>query len=126
METQPNQQPNISITNAQPQSGDHDLLLTLKAEVTTKLDRVISDVKDLKDDTVARIGALEQEKLNRTVFETYKAQATKDFEEYKKTTDSTIVDLTKTARSLQNWLYYGLGFCAAIEAGLVIYQIFKS
>jgi hypothetical protein len=51
------------------QQNDHDLLISLKAEVTTKLDRVIEDVKELKDNVAKRVTDLENEKVNKTEFD---------------------------------------------------------
>ena len=47
-------------------SPDHDLLLTFKAEVSTKLDRAIADIADLKNSTTKRVDALENEKADKT------------------------------------------------------------
>lgn len=44
---------------------DHDLLI----EIKTKLDRVISDVAEVKTNSINRIEALELNKLNITEFE---------------------------------------------------------
>src|SRR3954466_5880072 len=41
---------------------DHDLLISMNV----KLDRVITDVRDLNDSTTRRVSQLEQEKLDKT------------------------------------------------------------
>jgi hypothetical protein len=55
--------PTTQINFTPAQSNDRDLLLTIKAEMGTKLDRVISDVKDLKDDLTSRVSDLENQKV---------------------------------------------------------------
>ena len=50
-------------------SGDHDLLLSMKSEFGTKLDRVISDVAKLNDNYSNRIDALERGKISRVEYE---------------------------------------------------------
>lgn len=45
--------------------NDHDLLIAMKAEFSTKLDRVIQDVKDLNNNTAKRVHDLEEEKLDK-------------------------------------------------------------
>jgi hypothetical protein len=108
-------QPTVQINNPPAHSNDHDLLLTLKAEVTTKLDRVIADVKDLKDDIASRVSDLENEKLSKEEFDTFKTQ-----------NEATRTDHEDRIRSNTNWIQYGLGFAAAIDFILIVYQIYVS
>jgi ElaB/YqjD/DUF883 family membrane-anchored ribosome-binding protein len=44
---------------------DHDILIEIKTQVT----RLISDVKEIKDDTARRVDAMEQEKLSKDDFQ---------------------------------------------------------
>jgi hypothetical protein len=101
-------QPNIHIETGN--SSDHDLLLTLKAELGTKLDRVIVDVKELKDNVAARVTDLEQEKVSKNDFEDFKAAALRD-------QDSTADALA----SLQRLVYIGLGIVIALEFAITVY-----
>lgn len=55
------------------ESKDHDLLIEIKTQVL----RLISDVKDIKDDTARRLEVVEIEKLTRSDFEKWKKE---DFE----------------------------------------------
>ena len=84
-------------------NDDHDLLLTFKAEVSTKLDRVISDVKELKDNVAARVSALEEEKTNK-----------KDFDQYTENTDKKIDVLSRL-------VYIGLGIVIALNFAILAY-----
>src|ERR1700674_5313705 len=92
--------PNITIN--QPQNPDHDLLLTFKAEVATKLDRVISDVKDLKDNVAARVSDLEQEKASQR----------------------DVAAIQKAVGQLQRLVYIGLGVVLALQFSLMLYVTF--
>jgi uncharacterized protein YwgA len=82
--------------------NDHDILVSFKAEVGAKLDRVISDVKELKDNVAARVTALEEEKVNR-----------KDFDE-----------LSDSVTQLQKLVYIGLGIVLTLEFAISIYVAF--
>lgn len=64
------------------QTNDHDLLIAMKAEFSTKLDRVILDVKDLKDNTAKRVHDLEEEKLDKTEAERMAREAEKVHEDH--------------------------------------------
>jgi hypothetical protein len=102
------QQPNIHIETGN--SSDHDLLLTLKAELGTKLDRVIVDVKELKDNVAARVTDLEQEKVSK-----------EDFDDLRNAIAKYQDDTDKTISSLQRLVYTGLGIVLAIQFALLIY-----
>ena len=52
--------------NELPRQSDHDLLITLH----TKLDRAISDIRDLNDNSSRRITTLELGKVDKTDFKT--------------------------------------------------------
>jgi hypothetical protein len=128
--------PTVQINNPPP-NNDHDLLLTIKAEMGTKLDRVIADVKDLKDDLASRVSELEGEKLGTDEFTTYKnvvAAETKTYKdsierdrvEFKRAVDLTIDDHETRIRSNTAWIQYGLGTVAGIEVILFLYQLYKT
>ena len=123
-----------TVINNQPaaHSADHDLLLTFKAEVSTKLDRVITDVKDLKDDLVARVTDVEREKLNKAEFDTYsqqvekgKAQAQRDFEDYKKETQNKLDAQQEQIDFANNWIRYGLGALGLLNFALAMITVIK-
>ena len=100
----PDPQPTIQINNPPAsQSPDHDLLLTFKAEVSTKLDRVISDVKDLKNDSLSRVATLEEEKASE-----------KDFIDYCEKNDARYDQLSKL-------VYIGLGIVIALDFAVIAY-----
>ena len=101
-------QPNIHIETGN--SSDHDILLTLKAELGTKLDRVIVDVKELKDNFAARVTDLEQEKVSK-----------EDFDEFKEAIAKYQDDIGKTLFPLQRLVYIGFGIVLAIQFALLIY-----
>ena len=92
---------------------DHDLLLTFKAEVSTKLDRVISDVKELKDNVAARVSALEEEKLNQKEFQSVRADAEKLHSDHE-----------KRLRRLERWGFISIGALGLIEIVLNLYANF--
>lgn len=107
----PSQQPTISIQNTpNGQSGDHDLLLTLKAELGTKLDRVILDVKELKDNVAARVTDLEQEKMSKEEFDDFKEATMKRQD----ATDEVI-------SGQQKLVYTGLGIVIALDFAIYVY-----
>lgn len=86
---------------------DHDLLI----QINTKLERVITDVKELKDNVAARVAALEQEKINK--------------EEVKNLNDAAQVvhkDLGDRVRILERWGLISMGFLYAIQA---YFEFFK-
>jgi phage-related minor tail protein len=74
--------------------NDHDLLI----QIATKLDRAISDIKELKDNAAARIDALEQEKLNQKEFEGVRAAA-----------DKLHNDHEKRLRRIEKWGFLAIG-----------------
>jgi hypothetical protein len=45
--------------------SDHDILVSFKAEVGTKLDRAIYDIRDLKDNLVSDVAQLKAEKASQ-------------------------------------------------------------
>jgi hypothetical protein len=89
--------------------NDHDLLI----QIATKLDRAILDIKELKDNTTARVSALEEEKLNQRDFDTYKQEA-----------DARDSDKEKRLRRLERWGFMVVGVIGAVEIAIGIYQIF--
>ena len=109
-----------------PHSPDHDLLLTFKAEVTTKLDRVISDVKDLKDDLASRVSGLETEKLSKEDFDNFKTEFAKDFDEFKAEIKATDEKQQEQIDFANNWIRYGLGSVGLINFILLALQVYKS
>jgi hypothetical protein len=80
------------------EQNDHDLLI----KIETKLDRAIVDIKDLKDNTTARVTALEEEKASQKDLAT-----TQD-------------DLKKLSRLV----YIGLGIVLTLEFALTLYVAF--
>jgi hypothetical protein len=86
-----------------PDQSDHDILITFKAEVSAKLDRVISDVKDLKDNVASRVSALEEEKVNES-----------EFVEYRERNDDRYDRLAKL-------VYIGLGIVLTLEFAITVY-----
>lgn len=49
----------------EPTLCDHDLLIVIK----TQLDQVKTDIKEIKDNTAVRIAALENEKVEKEIFD---------------------------------------------------------
>lgn len=89
---------------------DHDLLIAMKAEFSTKLDRVIADVKELKENVADRVSALEIEKMNKEEAERYKEAADKihaDHEERLRVVESDKIP------KLENWRWYVIGITVA-------------
>jgi N12 class adenine-specific DNA methylase len=103
---EPQTQPTISIQNTPQASGDHDLLI----QIATKMDRAISDIKDLKDNTTARVTSLEEEKVNE-----------RDFKEYRDANDTRMDALSKKLDKVYSWVLLGLGGLGVIEFGLQLY-----
>lgn len=87
--------------------SDHDLLIT----VNTKLNRVIDDIKDLKDNTTQRVLALEAEKLN-------KEEALR----IKKENDDAHLDYELRLRRLELWGGMAIGALSLFE---IITRFFK-
>lgn len=82
------------------QQNDHDLLI----QIGTKLDRAILDIKELKDNTTARVTVLEDEKVNRVDY------------------DARINDHEKRLRRLERWGAIGIGALGIIQFLLNIYS----
>ncbi len=79
---------------------DHDVLV----EVNVKLERVISDIADLKDNTANRVDTLEKEKI--------------DIDEYNrriKQTDGLHEDHEIRLRRIEKWGLMALGALAIIQ-----------
>jgi hypothetical protein len=74
---------------------DHDLLI----QIATKLDRAILDIKELKDNTTARVTDLEEGKTDKTDFEM----------------------AAKKIDSLQRLVYIGLGIVLTLNVALIAY-----
>lgn len=98
--------PTTQINFPPAQSNDHDLLLTLKAELGTKLDRVIVDVKELKDNVAARVTDLEQEKVSKDEFDDFKTDAGESID------------------SLKKLVYIGLGIVVTLQFAIILYATF--
>lgn len=77
--------------------SDHDILIALKAEVTTKLDRVILDVKELKDNVAARVTVLEEEKASKADLD----------------------DTNNDVKTLSRLVYIGLGIVLTLQVALI-------
>jgi hypothetical protein len=75
--------------------NDHDLLI----QIATKLDRALVDIKELKDNTTARVTALEEEKVNKTDFDV----------------------AAKKIDSLERLVYIGLGIVLTLNVALIAY-----
>jgi hypothetical protein len=86
--------------------NDHDLLI----QIATKLDRAISDINELKDNTTARVTALEQEKLNQT-----------EFIDYKEQTDKILVAYGIKLDKVSSWVLMGIGALGVFEFIIQIY-----
>lgn len=87
--------------------NDHDAIVTLVAEVKNvrvDLSELRSDVKDLKNNTVARVDALEREKLEKA-------------EAYRLKQEADIVhgDHEKRIRLLEKWGWKIVGAAAVIS-----------
>ena len=76
--------------------SDHDILIALKAEVTTKLDRVILDVKELKDNVAARVTVLEE-----------------------KASKADLDDTNNDVKTLSRLVYIGLGIVLTLQVALI-------
>ena len=88
---------------------DHDLLVS----VSTKLDRAIEDIKELKDGMAARITALEQNKLDIQESTRFKSEA-----------DAIHDDHEGRIRTLESWGWKIVGAVAVIEP-VIAYFIMK-
>ena len=86
---------------------DHDILIEIKTQVT----RLISDVKDLKDDTARRVEKVEQDKMSRKEFE----EAQLDHEKAHKLHDSQLAKHEKRIDFLISAYWKAIGALAALE-----------
>ena len=80
--------------------NDHDLLI----QIATKLDRAILDIKELKDNTTARVTALEEEKLNQ-----------KDFRAARYDDQVFRADHEKRLRRLERWGFIAIGALGLVQ-----------
>ena len=85
--------------------NDHDLLIQIK----TTLDRAILDIKELRDNTTARVTALEEEKIGQ-----------KEFYDYKSNAEEQRDDHEKRLRRLERWALLLIGALSLVE---IIFQI---
>ncbi len=91
--------------------NDHDLLI----QIATKLDRAIQDIKELKDNTTARVSALEDEKANKI-----------DLSSHEKLGSAVHSDHEKRIRRLERWSLLALGALGILEFLIqVIANIYK-
>lgn len=115
------------------QTSDHDLLIA----VSTKLDRVISDVRDLKDNLVSRVELLEKNSLdNEQYYQKHQAlqsdvqklekQKVDDAEVAKiaKNISDNLCDHDKRIDSLENWRSGVVATCTLL-GGLVTWFAIK-
>jgi hypothetical protein len=120
----------------QPHAPDHDLLITFKAEVSTKLDRVIMDVKDLKDDLIGRVKAVEDEKLSKDEFDDYRTQVEKERIEYKRKIEQDRIEYKEAAdrvhedqesrlRYVLKLAQYGIGAIGTIQFLTLLLEGYK-
>ena len=78
---------------------DHDLLI----EVNTKLERVIQDINDLKNNVASRVDDLEKDKLDKE-------------DNLIKELNDNQMDHEKRLRRLERWGLIGLGVILAVQA----------
>ena len=88
---------------------DHDLLIAMKSEFGTKLDRVINDVKDLNNNLVSRVDTLERTQVGRDKCDAMHKGVIDKFKEYDDRIDA-----------LEKWRAYVLGI-GAIVGGLITF-----
>jgi hypothetical protein len=84
------------------QQLDHDLLI----QINTKLERVITDVKELKDNVADRVSALEMEKFNKADANQAISDGNKIHDDHEKRLR--YLETTRVPR-LENWRWYILG-----------------
>lgn len=83
---------------------DHDILIRLDQKVQDGFMAVNTEIKLLRDGTHQKILDLETNKLEKTVFSTYKTD-----------TDKMIAALFKSDGELKRNVYIGMGIVLAIE-----------
>jgi len=83
-------------------------------QIATKMDRAISDIKEIKDNTTARVTALEEEKVNSA-----------DFEEFKKATLDMFEKQGKKLDRVYSYVLMGLGALGVIEFAIQVYTNLK-
>jgi len=93
--------------------NDHDLLI----QIATKLDRAIQDIKELKDNVAARVSALENEKLDRTEYDSY----IKDHDIAHRALISQGLDHEKRIRFVERLTYLFIGAMTLLEVILKLY-----
>jgi|GEM_PF-2928566 len=107
--------PNGRRISDQQIQNDHDLLTTFRAEVNTKLERVITDVANLADTVTQRVSALEAEKLDKAVFEQWRREDL----------DKGNLDREKRIRRLESWGYSAIGALAFLQIVSLIIGIYS-
>jgi len=93
--------PDRNTTNT---NQDRELLIAFRAEVTTKLDRAIIDIKELKDNVAQRVSTLEQGKLDTAEANRLKMEA-----------DRVHQDHEVRVRFIERYLWAALGVLAVIQ-----------
>jgi hypothetical protein len=92
---------------------DHDILIEIKTQVT----RLISDVKELKDDTARRVEVVEQEKLSKEDFDTAQIEHAETHDRHQKAIE-TLRDRNDFLISKYWWLV-GIGSAITFAFGLI-------
>lgn len=86
---------------------DHDILIEIKTQVT----RLISDVKDLKDDTARRVESVEREKVSKSEF----SEAQIDHEKAHKLHEAQLAKHDKRIDFLISAYWKAVGALVALE-----------
>lgn len=98
----------VNGTSEEPKN-DHDLLVV----VHTKLERVLIDLKEMRDNTVGRIAVLEANKLDKIEAKEMLAAATKHSDEIHADFEARARSLEKTQTQIMTWgtvALLGIGF----------------
>ncbi len=92
---------------------DHDILIEIKTQVT----RLISDVKELKDETTKRVDVVEREKLSKDDFDLEQAKHDETHSRYEEQIERhrTRIDFLIS----KYWWAVGVGAAVSVVFGLV-------
>lgn len=100
-------------TTSKENRDDHDLLISMKSEFGTKLDRVIDDVAALSNNLVGKVEKLEIEKATKQEIEDIKREQAVMYERHE-----VQIDL------LKGWRWYVIGITTAlVMVGGYIFQV---
>lgn len=92
-------------------ASDHDLLMILH----TKMDRALSDIKELSENFAGRLAVVEQNKLERSEAERMVAAAKAEAEKEHATIKEKQEDHEKRVRRLERYVWLAIGALAILE-----------